>query len=256
MHPRESPLPPRLAAGLKAARLRRAPGTGQAHGMFTLILAAFLWVGLHVGVAGTRLRRTLVARLGDGGFRGAFSVASAVSITLLVLAWRNAETTPLWAAPPALGWLLVAVMLLAFILFAGSLMTRNATSVGQNAALSAEPRGVLRITRHPMLWAFALWGAVHVVGNGDSAALVFFGAFLLTAALGMPSLDAKVAARDPAAWAGFAARTSVLPFAAVAMGRNRIAWREIAWPALVGLIAWAAVLHVHPAVFGVSPIPR
>ncbi|MBB5693183.1 NnrU family protein [Muricoccus pecuniae] len=224
--------------------------------MTALLLAAVLWIGLHVGIAGTSARAALVRRLGEGGFRGAFSIASAIAITLLVLAWRNAGTVPLWAVPPAIGWVLVAVMLPSFILFAGSLMARNPTSVGQNAALSAEPRGVLRITRHPMLWAFALWGAVHVIGNGDSASLVFFGAFLLTAALGMPSLDAKVAARDPSAWAGFASRTSLLPFGAVAAGRNRIAWRELALPALVGLVAWAAMLHFHPAIFGVSPIPR
>jgi uncharacterized membrane protein len=224
--------------------------------MIPLLLAALLWIGLHVGIAGTRARAGLVAKLGERGFRGAFSLASAVAITLLVLAWRNAATTSLWVVPPALAWVLVAVMLLAFILFAGSLMARNATSLGQDAALSAEPRGALRITRHPMLWAFALWGAVHMVGNGDSASMIFFGAFLLTAAFGMPSLDAKVAARDPSAWAGFAARTSVLPFGAVAAGRNHIVWRELAWPALVGLLAWAAMLHLHPVVFGVSPIPR
>lgn len=223
--------------------------------MIALLLAALLWVGLHVGIAGTRARGALVARMGDGAFRGAFSLASAVSITLLVLAWQNAETAPLWAVPRALGWVLVATMLAAFILFAGSVMTRNATSVGQEGALSAEPRGMLRITRHPMLLAFALWGAVHVIGNGDSASAVFFGAFFLTAALGIPSLDAKVAARDPAAWRGFAARTSVLPFGAVAAGRNRVAWREIALPVVVGLVAWAAMLHFHPAIFGVSPLP-
>jgi uncharacterized membrane protein len=72
----------------------------------------------------------------------------------------------------------------------------------------------------------------------------------------MPSLDAKVAARAPAAWAGFAARTSILPFAAVAAGRNRLEWRELAWPALAGALAWAALLHLHPVIFGVSPLPR
>ena len=224
--------------------------------MIALILAALLWVGLHVGIAGSRARAVLAARLGEGGFRATFSLGSAIAITLLVLAWRGAPTAPLWAVPPALGWVLVALMLPAFILFAGSLMARNATSVGQNAALSAEPRGVLRITRHPMLWSFALWGGVHVVGNGDGASAVFFGAFLVTALLGMPSLDAKVAARGPAAWAGFAARTSILPFGAIAAGRNRLAWGELAWPALVGLLAWAAMLHLHPVVFRVSPLPN
>ncbi|MFT8245903.1 NnrU family protein [Roseomonas sp. BN140053] len=222
--------------------------------MMFLLLAALLWVGLHVGVAGTALRGRLVARLGEGGFRGAFSLASAVAITLLVLAWRNADTAPLWVAPRELRWALVVLMLPAFVLFAGSLLTPNATAVGGERAMGQEPRGVLRITRHPMLWAFAIWGAVHVLGNGDSAAVLFFGAFLLTALLGMPSLDAKVAARDPAGWRGFAAATSLLPFGSVARGQNRLRWRELLLPGAVGLLAWAALLHLHPRLFGVSPL--
>ncbi|WP_338663473.1 NnrU family protein [Pararoseomonas sp. SCSIO 73927] len=223
--------------------------------MIALVVAAMIWIGLHVGIAGTRARAAWAARLGEGGFRATFSLASALAITLLVLAWRSARTAPLWAVPRPLGWVLVAAMLPAFILFAGSLMARNPTAVGQGGALSAEPRGVLRITRHPMLWSFAIWAAVHILGNGDLSSLVFFGAFLATAALGMPSLDAKVAARDPQGWAGFAARTSVLPFGAVLGARNHLAWREVALPALVGLLAWAAMLHLHPAIFGVSPLP-
>jgi uncharacterized membrane protein len=224
--------------------------------MLALTLAALLWVGLHVGVAGTSLRGAVVARTGEKAFTGAFSLASVVAITLLVLAWQNAPTSPLWFPPRPLAWLLVALMLLAFILFAGSLMTRNATSLGQGSALEQEPRGMVRITRHPMLWSFAIWGIVHVIGNGDTAAILFFGAFAATALLGMPSLDAKVAARDPEGWRAFASRTSLLPFGAVLSGRNRIAWREILWPVLVGVVAWAALLHLHPAIFGVSPIPR
>lgn len=224
--------------------------------MTALLLAALLWVGLHVGVAGTRLRSAMVARTGERAFTLAFSLGSAVAITLLVLAWRNAPTAVLWVPPPWLGWALVAAMALAFVLFAGSVMTRNATTVGQGSALEREPRGMIRITRHPMLWSFAIWGIVHVIGNGDTAATVFFGAFAVTALLGMPSLDAKVAARDPAGWRAFASRTSLLPLGAVLAGRNRVVPRELLAPVLVGVVAWAALLHLHPAIFGVSPIPR
>ena len=223
--------------------------------MTPLLLAALLWIGLHVGVAGTALRGRLAARLGERGFLGVFSLASAVAITLLVLAWRGAGTAVLWTAPDWLRWLLVAAMLPALVLFAGSLLSPNPTAVGAGRALALEPRGVLRITRHPMLCGFAIWSAVHVLGNGDAAAAVFFGAFAVTALLGIPSLDAKVAARDPAAWAGFARITSRLPFAAIAGGRNRIVASELALPVAAGAALWAALLHWHPALFGVSPLP-
>ena len=74
-------------------------------------------------------------------------------------------------------------------------------------------------------------------------------------ALGMPSIDAKLAVRDPAGWRRLAERTSVLPFGAILAGRNRLSLREIGWLApLLGLLLWAAVLHFHQKLFGVAPV--
>lgn len=221
--------------------------------MTLLILAAALWVFVHVGISGTRLRNGAVARLGEGRFTQAFSIASVVSIVLLVLAWQNAETTFLWSAPAWLRWGLAVLMLPSFVLFMAS-HKRNPTAVG-NKGLGEEPRGIQRVTRHPMLMSFAIWGLVHVIGNGDTAALVFFGAFLVTAVAGMPSIDAKLARRHGEAWAGFAAKTSILPFGAIMAGRNRLVLSEIGWmPPVVGLILWAALLHFHRAVFGLPAL--
>lgn len=221
--------------------------------MLALGLAAVLWVGVHVGIAGTGLRGVVAARLGEGGFRIAFSLLSVVSITLLVMAWQAAETTPLWFAPAWLRWLLAALMLPAFVLFVASLR-RNPTAVGGEALIGTEASGIQRVTRHPMLWSFAIWAAVHLLGNGDTASVVFFGAFLVTALAGMPSIDAKLARRRPEAWARLAATTSILPFGAIAAGRNRLALAEIGWvPPVAGLVAWAALLHLHAALFGVPP---
>lgn len=221
--------------------------------MILLILAALLWVFVHVGISGTRLRDGVVARLGEGRFMLAFSIASVVSITLLVLAWQNAGTTFLWSAPNWLRWILAALMLPAFVLFMAS-HKRNPTAVG-GKGLGEAPRGIQRVTRHPMLWSFAIWAFVHTLGNGDSASLVFFGAFLVTALAGMPSIDAKIARRNPDAWRGFAAATSVVPFGAILAGRNRLVLSEIGWmPPVVGLVLWAALLHFHRGIFGVPAL--
>jgi uncharacterized membrane protein len=221
--------------------------------MLFLLLAAALWIFVHVGISGTSLRDAAVARLGETRFMIAFSVFSFVAIGLLVIAWQNAETTVLWSAPAWLRWILAILMLPAFVLFMAS-HKRNPTAVG-NKGLGEEPRGIQRVTRHPMLMSFAIWGLVHVLGNGDTAALVFFGAFLLTAAAGMPSIDAKLARRHPAEWPAFAAKTSIIPFAAIAQGRNRLVLSEIGWmPPVVGVILWAALLHFHRSFFGVPPL--
>jgi uncharacterized membrane protein len=150
---------------------------------------------------------------------------------------------------------LALAMLVAFVLFVASVTAPNPTAVGGERALGREPRGIGRITRHPMLWSFALWAAVHALGNGDTASLLFFGAFGATALAGMPSIDAKVAARDPAAWDRYAARTSILPFGAIAAGRNQLALGEIGWlaPAL-GFALWLGLLVLHPTIFGVPAV--
>ena len=221
--------------------------------MTLLILAAALWIFVHVGISGTRLRDAAVARLGEGRFTLSFSIGSVVSIVLLVMAWQNAETTFLWAAPDWLRWLLAILMLPALVLFMAS-HKRNPTAAG-NKGLGEEPRGIQRITRHPMLMSFAIWAVVHLLGNGDTASLVFFGAFLVTAVAGMPSIDAKLARRHGDTWARFAQKTSILPFGAILAGRNRLVLSEIGWmPPVVGFAIWAALLHFHRGIFGVPAL--
>jgi len=221
-------------------------------GFFLLILAALLWVGVHLGIAGSAVRGAIVARVGEMPFRIVYSGLSIVAIALLVNAWGAAETALLWVAPGWLRLLLALLMWPAFVLFVAAIAAPNPTAMGGERLLAAEPRGITRITRHPMLWSFAIWAAVHILGNGDTASLLFFGAFLVTALMGMPSIDAKLAARAAADWPGLAAKTSILPFAAILAGRNHLALREIGWlPPLLGTLAWLAILHLHPRLFGV-----
>ncbi len=171
-----------------------------------------------------------------------FSIASVVAIFLLVIAWQNAETTFLWAAPGWLRWILAFLMLPAFVLFMAS-HKRNPTAVG-NKGLAEEPRGIQRVTRHPMLMSFAIWAFVHLLGNGDTASLVFFGAFLV-----------KLARRHGDTWRGFADKTSILPFGAIMAGRNRVVLSEIGWvPPVIGFVIWAALLHFHRGIFGVPAL--
>ena len=222
--------------------------------MTVLLLAALIWLGLHLAVAGTRLRDRLVALIGDGPFRVLFSVASIAALVFLVRAWSTSPTAPVWFTPDWLRWILVLAMLPAFVLFVASVSQPNPTMIGPSGATARPPRGMQRVTRHPMLWSFAIWAAVHVIGNGDSASIVFFGAFLITALAGMPSIDAKLARRDPATWQALSAATSIVPFAAIAAGRNRFVPREFGWvQPVVGVFSWVVVLLLHPVLFGVAP---
>jgi uncharacterized membrane protein len=225
--------------------------------MTYLVLAVLLWIGVHVGISGTSLREAIVQRVGsEARFRAIFSALSVVTIILLVWAYVTAPTVILWTVPPALDWLLLILMLPAFILFVGSVNSHNPTMMGDEAAVDERPRGMTLVTRHPMLWSFAIWAAVHIIGNGDLASFLFFGAFLVTALAGMKSIDAKIARRDPVGWARLSAETSIIPGAAILAGRARFSTAEIGWvtPA-VGAALWAAVALLHPWIIGVPVVP-
>lgn len=221
--------------------------------LVSLLLAAAAWIVVHIGVAGTALRGAIVRAIGEKAFRGLFVVASFALIFWLARAYHYAGAMQvLWVAPH---WLIVVCMLLmipALVWFVGAVTVRNPTSVaGEKALASEQPaRGILRVTRHPMLWAFAVWAAVHIVMFGTVGALIFFGAFLVVALAGMPSIDAKIARRDPQHWEHYARVTSIVPFAAIAQGRNHYVFAEIGvWRIVVALVAWYLLISIHAWVF-------
>lgn len=223
----------------------------------SLIAAAVVWVFVHIGIAGTTLRERFVRVLGERGFRGMFSLVSVANIVWLGLAWGAAgPVRVLWQAP---GWLVVLCILLlipATVLLVSALTVPNPTSVaGARALMSETPAiGILRVTRYPMLWSFALWAAAHMIVIGTLGGAIFTGAFLAVAVAGMFSLDAKYARRAPEPWAAFARVTSILPFAAIRQGRNQFAFAEIGlWRMAVGVLLWFMLIALHRPVYDVNP---
>jgi uncharacterized membrane protein len=221
----------------------------------SLILAAVVWMLLHLGVSGTALRTRIVETIGAGPFRIVFSLASVAVIYWLGKSYGKAGAVRvLWTSPH---WLIVVCMLLmipALLLLVGSVTVRNPTMVGGKSALATNDaaRGILRVVRHPMLWAFALWAGAHLVMFGTLGGLVFFGSFLVVALAGMPSLDAKIGKRDTQGWAAFVQSTSNIPFAAIAQGRNRFVFAEIGvWRIAIAVLAWFGLIALHPMLYGI-----
>lgn len=225
--------------------------------MISLTLAAMAFIGIHLGVSGTLLRDRVVERIGLRSYMVVFSVASVAAIVWLVSAYKAAEYVPTWGQ---LEWwkpVAIVLMLPAFLLVVIGLTTPNPTSVAQEALVDRPPQGVVRITRHPFLTGVAIWAGVHLVGNGDVASLLFFTALVIVAVAGTVSIDAKRRrVLGASAWNVFASRTSIVPFAAIAAGRNSLMMGEIGWwrPA-AGFVAYALMLGGHAHIIGVSPWP-
>ena len=227
--------------------------------MFNLIAASAFFLLIHFAVSGTRLRDGLVRRIGDGPYRGAFALASVAGLVWMIYGYRHAPTVALWSQPAALRPLAFVLVFVAFLFVVIGLATPSPTQVGKEGVLQQgadSVRGMLRITRHPFLWGVALWALIHLVLNGDLASVVLFGTLAVLALCGTMSIDAKRRRALGAAWAGFAARTSNLPFLALAQGRTRLGLGEHkAWEWLVVAGAYAVTVALHQTVFGVSPLP-
>jgi uncharacterized membrane protein len=116
--------------------------------------------------------------------------------------------------------------------------------------------GIQRVTRHPFLWGTALWALSHLAVNGTAADVVLMGGILVLSLGGMRHIDLRREIALGAAWGPVALTTSALPFAALATGRTTMDWQGIGWwrPALA-LALYAALLFLHPMIFGVSALP-
>lgn len=215
-----------------------------------LSLATALFLATHY-VSSTPLRSKLVAALGNA-YLGLYSLLAFATLGYMAWAYSRAPLIVLWHSP-ALRYVPLAVMPVAFILIASALTTRNPTLVMQESALKAsEPaRGILRVTRHPLMWGIALWAVSHVLARGDAASFIFFGTFLVLAVSGTVLIDSRKSATLGADWERFATVTSNLPFAAIAGGRNKLSFGEIGWGRVgAGLALYALLLWLHPLLFG------
>ncbi|MEM1316615.1 MAG: NnrU family protein, partial [Pseudomonadota bacterium] len=128
--------------------------------MIQLILGLFLWWGTHLLPSAARSTRDgLVARIGEGPYKGVYSLLSLAAITLMVRGYRRAEFANVWYPPDWGVHLNNLLMLLAIGLFAASHSKGNAK----------------RYVRHPQLLSVIVWAAAHLLVNGDQASVVLFG---------------------------------------------------------------------------------
>lgn len=220
--------------------------------MEMLLLACAVFLATHF-VPSTPLRAPLVKAFGQWGYTGLYSVVAFAVIGWMSWAYARAPSEALW---PGVRWLPVVLMPISFLLLACGLLASNPTIVGMYRLLKNQDpaRGVIRVTRHPVMWAFLLWALAHLAARGDLKSLLFFGSFALVAGIGTLLIDRRKAGTLGENWARFAAVTSNIPFAAIAQSRNRFDAKEIGWrnPA-IGLALYALFFWLHPMLFRASP---
>lgn len=153
--------------------------------MTLLAIGVLLFAGLHlIKSLAPSFRSDLQQRIGENGYKGIFSLLVLGSMALIVLGWRGATAQFVYLPSPALHVPALALLLLAFLLM----------------VVSSRPSRLRRFIRHPQLSGVAVWGVAHLILNGDSRALLLFGAMTVWAVLEMIAINRRDGAwvKDPA----------------------------------------------------------
>ncbi|MCE2510853.1 MAG: NnrU family protein, partial [Alphaproteobacteria bacterium] len=184
--------------------------------MTVLIYACLLFVGSHVLLSSTPLRERLARLFGESGFFGLYVIVALLTLGWMTVAFFDAPNVALWEDPLWGRGLLFLLMPLVCVLLVAGLTSKNPTmaAIGRLDPVENVP-GIFRITRHPVMWALALWSGGHVLANGDKASLLFFGSFFTLSLAGPFLIERKKRAKGGPAWETFVAKTSILPFAAI-----------------------------------------
>jgi len=212
--------------------------------MTQLIVASVTFVGTHF-LLSHPLRTPLVARLGEGAFRGLYALVALATLGWAVWAYRAAPVHAAYVAGDTVWIIATTLMWIASILFVGSFAGNPALPApGALAAATRPPKGVFAITLHPMMWSFAIWALVHLMIAPNARNHVLMPAILILALGGAAGQDIKKARLIGEAWRTWRGRTAYFPFGAQL--RGQLSWRA-AVPSLtvllLGTLLWLGVTY-------------
>jgi uncharacterized membrane protein len=195
--------------------------------MFLLILGLVVFLGTHAFTMARERRAALIGRLGEGPYKGLYSLLSLIGIVLIAYGfgqYRAGDWINVWYPPVWTRHLALTLNIFAFIFLAAAYI----------------PGHIKRALKHPMLAAVKIWVLAHLLANGDLGSILLFGSILAWAVM------ARISAKRR--------RDEVRDHAGPAV--EPAGWRNDAIAVAVGLVAWFAFARwLHPWLIGVSVWP-
>jgi uncharacterized membrane protein len=148
--------------------------------MTLLVLGLVIFLGMHAFTMLRGQRAGLIARLGEGGYKGLYTLVSLAGLALIVWgygSYRAAGYIPVWN-PPVWTRHLAALLLLPAL----------------PLLFSAYAKGFVKARlKHPMILAVKVWALAHLLANGDLGSILLFGGFLIWAVLAFMSMRRRPA---------------------------------------------------------------
>lgn len=185
--------------------------------MSLLIAGLLLFTIVHlIPAASPATRAGLVEKLGEGPYRGLFSVAVVGALVLIVFGWKAATPTTVYSPPADGGPVISTLVFFAFVLFVTSKAKTN----------------YRRLVRHPQMVSVILWSVAHLLVSGDSRSVLLFGGLGAWAIV-----EIVLCNKRDGAWR----KPDVVPFSADLI------------VAVIAGVAFGALFFLHKALFGVLP---
>ncbi len=154
--------------------------------MSLLIVGLVLFLGTHsVSIASRAWRDRRLAQLGEGPWKGLYSLLSLAGLVAITLGYGQArlEPTLLWVPPAGMTHLTLLLRVPVFPLYIAAYM----------------PGRILSATKHPMLLATKIWALSHLLANGMLHDLLLFGSILIWAGIDRMSVSRRNAPPPPGA---------------------------------------------------------
>lgn len=152
--------------------------------MTVLILGLIIFLGVHsLSIFAEPWRNSMVERLGEGAFKGVYSLVALVGLVLVIWGYGLARLEPVVLYTPHV-WMRHLAMVLLIPVFPLLLATYL-------------PGRIQSAMKHPMLAAVKLWALAHLLANGMLADVLLFGGFLVWAVVDRISLKRRLPRAKP-----------------------------------------------------------
>ncbi|MBK4731278.1 hypothetical protein JJD41_15620 [Oxynema sp. CENA135] len=203
----------------------------------------------HSGLAALRPKGEKI--LGPRLYRIGFALVSLPLAVILIIYFFNHryDGVQLWQlqgvpAVQPIVWILSAISF--FFLYPATFNLLEIAAVAKPEVHLYET-GIVRICRHPQMVGQVIWCIAHTLWIGTSFTLVTSLGLVLHHLFGVWHGDRRLGARYGEAFEAVKARTSIVPFLAIAQGRQTLEWKEFIRPAYLGVTGFIALLWwAHP----------
>ncbi|SCX06234.1 NnrU family protein [Agrobacterium rosae] len=192
--------------------------------MLLLILSLLFFLGTHsLRIVAPDFRNRMIARMGEGPWKGVYSLVSVIAIAFVAYAFDQARqvtgilySPPIWTSHIALTLMLIAMIcLVASLLPAGHIATK---------------------TKHPLILAVKIWALAHLLANGETSSVLLFVSILAWGVVMRISLKRRQRAGEVVTRPFVSARYDIVAV-------------------VLGIVLWAAFIwKLHEWLIGVQPL--